>query len=154
MVEARARAKAELGVMSTTIELDGNNPIKFIRAPDRVLEALLGPPQPGFMAAEAAIDDAFRDLQLHELATVAATRAAMEQTLARFSPAAIRARRRDQGVLARLLPQARAAALWRAYEDEFEGVVRGADEAFMDLFGKAFRTEYGRCLEAAAAKRR
>ena len=119
-----------------------------------MLEALLGPPQPGFMGAEAAIDDAFRDLQLHEMATVAATRAAMEQTLARFSPAAIRARRRDQGMLARLLPHARAAALWRAYEDEFEGVVRGADEAFMDLFGKAFRVEYARCLDAAATHRR
>jgi len=153
LVEARARAKADLGVVSTTIELDGNNPIKFIRSPERMLDTLLQPPQPGFMPAELAIDDAFRDIQLHEMATAAAMRAAIEQTIKRFSPAAIRARRRGGGWLAKLLPQARAAALWHAYEDEFEGVVRDADEAFMDLFSKAFRTEYARCLDAAAAAR-
>ena len=39
-----------------------------------------------------------------------------------------------------MLPGARDAELWKAYEREFEGVSRGSDEAFMDVFAKEFRT--------------
>src|SRR6185437_8143264 len=47
MIEARARAKAQLGAQSTTLELNGNNPIKFARSPDKALEQLLNPPERG-----------------------------------------------------------------------------------------------------------
>lgn len=142
MVEARARAKAQLGVEGTNLELDGNNPLKFIRSPERALLQLLEPPQPGFMPAGRAIEDAFQDLQAHQMATLAAMRGALGDTLSRFSPAEIRARQRTRTFWQRWMPGARDAALWRAYEQEFEGVIRGADEAFMDVFAKEFRTAY------------
>ena len=37
MVEARARAKAQMGAEMTGLQLDGNNPIKFARSPDQAL---------------------------------------------------------------------------------------------------------------------
>jgi type VI secretion system protein len=154
MVEARARAKAQLGLQATSLELDGNNPLKFVRAPERALLQLLEPPERGFMGASRAVEDAFEDLQAHQMATLSAMRGALDATLARFSPAAIRARRRDIGGLSRLLPHAREAALWQAYEREFEGVVRGADEAFMDMFAKEFRTAYeAHCAEMRDRRR-
>ncbi|MDF0487863.1 type VI secretion system-associated FHA domain protein TagH [Sphingomonas sp. H39-1-10] len=142
MVEARARAKAQLGVEGTSLELDGNNPLKFIRSPERALLQLLEPPQPGFMPAGRAIEDAFQDLQAHQMATLAAMRGALGDTLSRFSPAAIRDRQQTRTLWQRWTSGARDAALWRAYEQEFEGVIRGADEAFMDVFAKEFRTAY------------
>jgi type VI secretion system protein ImpI/type VI secretion system protein len=142
MVEARARAKAQLGVEGTTLELDGNNPLKFIRSPERALLQLLEAPQPGFMPAGRAIEDAFQDLQAHQMATLAAMRGALADTLSRFSPAAIRSRQQARTPWQRWISRAREAALWRAYEQEFEGVIRGADEAFMDVFAKEFRTAY------------
>jgi predicted component of type VI protein secretion system len=54
-------------------------------------------------------------------------------------------------VLAKILPGARNAALWDAYEKEFEGVARGSDEAFMDVFAKAFKAAYD---QAAAEMKR
>ena len=63
-------------------------------------------------------------------------------TLDRFSPEAIRKRAEMRGVLSRILPAARNATLWEAYEREFEGVVKGSDEAFMDVFAKAFKEAY------------
>jgi type VI secretion system protein ImpI/type VI secretion system protein len=84
MIEARARAKAQLGVQATGLELDGNNPLKFIRSPQRALLHLLDTPEAGFMTAERAIEDAFQDLQAHQMATLSAMRAALEGTLARF----------------------------------------------------------------------
>jgi len=142
MVEARARAKAQLGVEGTSLELDGNNPLKFIRSPERALLQLLEPPQPGFMPAGRAIEDAFQDLQAHQMATLAAMRGALGDTLSRFSPAAIRERQQARTPWQRWISGAREAALWRAYEQEFEGVIRGADEAFMDVFAKEFRSAY------------
>lgn len=142
MVDARARAKAQLGTPATSLELEGNNPIKFVRSPERALLQLLDAPEPGFMDAARAVEDAYQDLQAHQMATLSAMRGALSQTLAQFAPDAIRARQPEPAGLARWSRQAREAALWRAYVRDFEGVVRGADEAFMDRFAKEFRTAY------------
>jgi len=142
MMESRARAKSQLGALGTIWERDGNNPLKFSRDPDRALLQLLNPPERGFMRADRAIDSAFRDLQAHQMATLAAMQNALRSTLDRFSPSAIRARAESGGLMARILPGAREAALWKAYEREFDGVVRGSDEAFLDIFAKAFRRAY------------
>jgi type VI secretion system protein len=151
MLEARARAKAELGAGATMIEINGNNPLKFLRHPEAALTRLLNPPERGYMDAERAVDDGFKDLQAHQMASLAAMQGALRATLARFSPGAIRGRAEQRGLLARILPGARDAALWQAYEREFEGVVKDSDEAFMDFFSKAFREAY---QKASAEMRR
>jgi type VI secretion system FHA domain protein len=142
MVEARARAKAQLGAETTAFNPAGNNPIKFARTPEEALAMLLNPPQRGFMDAERAIEDAFVDLQSHQMATLRAMQGALKATLDRFSPTAIRGRAESGGLLERILPGARDAALWQAYEKEFGGVAQGSDEAFMDVFAKEFRRAY------------
>lgn len=144
MLESRARAKSDLGAESTSYQFAGNNPLKFVRSPEEALARLLNPPERGFMDGEQAIEDAFKDLQAHQLATLTAMQGALRATLDRFSPAAIRARAEKRGFLSQILPAARDAALWHAYEREFSGVARGSDEAFMDVFAKEFRTAYER----------
>jgi type VI secretion system FHA domain protein len=153
MMEARARAKAQMGAQGTAFSFEGNNPIKFARSPDMALTQMLNPPERGFMPADRAIEDAFQDLQAHQLATLAAMQGALAATLARFSPASIRQRAELRGVLARILPSARDATLWQAYEREFEGVARGSDEAFMDVFAKEFRDAYERVAADMKNKR-
>ena len=154
MIEARARAKAQLGAQSTTLELNGNNPIKFARSPDKALEQLLNPAERGFMDAHLAVEDSFRDLQAHQMATLAAMQGALRATLERFSPSAISKRAETRGVLAKILPGARNAALWDAYQKEFDGVARGSDEAFLDVFSKAFREAYDRASNEMKSKGR
>ena len=142
LVEARARAKSQMGAESTRLEFSGNNPIKFARTPEQALAQLLSSPERGFMESEKAIEDAFFDLQSHQVATLKAMQGALRATLDRFSPEAIRKRVPDQGLLKKLLPAARNAALWQLYEKDFGGVARGSDEAFMDVFAKEFRKAY------------
>ena len=149
MLEARARAKSQMGAQSTSLEFDGNNPLKFARTPEQALAQLLNPPERGFMTSERAIEDAFFDLQSHQMATLKAMQGALKATLNRFSPTAIRQRTEAGGILAQIVPGARDAALWRAYEKEFGGVAQGSDEAFMDVFAKEFRSAY----EEQSAKR-
>jgi type VI secretion system FHA domain protein len=142
MLEARARAKSQMGAESTAFEVDGNNPIKFARTPEEAIAALLNPPARGFQDAGPAIENAFFDLQSHQIATLRAMQGALRATLDRFSPSAIRQRAENGGLLAKILPGARDAALWQAYEKEFGGVAQGSDEAFMDVFAKEFRRAY------------
>jgi type VI secretion system FHA domain protein len=146
MVEARARAKAQMGAEMTGLQLEGNNPIKFSRSPEQALAQLLMPPQPGFMDADKAVEDAYMDLQSHQVATLKAIPGAIRATLDRFSPGSIRRRAENMGVLARILPGARDAALWRNYEREFVAVKKESDEAFMEVFSKEFRKAYERQL--------
>jgi type VI secretion system FHA domain protein len=150
MVEARARAKSQMGAEATSLEFDGNNPIKFARTPEQAIAQLLNPPERGFMEAGRAVEDSFYDLQSHQMATLKAMQGALKATLDRFSPTAIKARADKKGVLAKIMPGARDAALWAAYEREFGGVAQGSDEAFMDVFAKEFRKAY----DEQARKRR
>jgi predicted component of type VI protein secretion system len=58
-----------------------------------------------------------------------------------------------RGLLAKIVPSARDAELWKAYEREFEGVARGSDEAFMDIFAKEFKQAYERVSAEMKARR-
>ena len=149
MLEARARAKSELGASATQFSIEGTNPLKLARSPLGALKTLFAKPQQGILASDQAFEDAYRDLQAHQVATLLAMQGALKATLERFSPASIRRRAESRGLLARIIPGAREVELWRAYEREFEGVARGSDEAFMDVFSKAFREAYERAANVA-----
>ena len=98
------------------------------------------------MEADKAVEDAYLDLQSHQVATLRAIPGALRATLDRFSPGSIRRRAENIGLLARILPGARDAALWRNYEREFVAVKKESDEAFMEVFAKEFRKAYERQL--------
>lgn len=136
----RARAKAEMGAEATQFAFGAVNPLKSLPA-DRALAALLSSAQ-GMMPPDRAVADAFADLEAHQNATLAGMQGALAATLERFSPAAIRGRAQDGGMLARVLPGAREAALWQAYEREFDGVAKGSSDAFVDLFATEFARAY------------
>lgn len=142
LLEARARAKEEMGATGTSLGFDGNNPLKFARNVDQALAMMLNPKMTGYMEAETAIEEAYRDLQAHQIATLKAMQGALRETLNRFSPTAIKARTKEQGLLAKVMPGQREAALWKAYESQFSGVAEGSAEAFLEVFSKEFRKAY------------
>ena len=146
LVEARARAKSQMGAEMTGLQLEGNNPIKFARSPEQALAQLLNPPASGFMDADAALEDAFLDIQAHQMATLRAIPGALRATLDRFSPGAVRRRNVGVGLLGRIFPAFRDAALWRHYEREYVKVKNESDEAFMEVFARGFRKAYERQL--------
>ena len=58
------------------------------------------------MNSDRAVEDAFYDLQSHQMATLKAMQGALRATLDRFSPESIRNRAETQGFLASILPAA------------------------------------------------
>lgn len=147
MVESRARAKSQMGAESTSLQVDGNNPLKFARTPEAALKQMLNTKESGFMEAERAVEDGYHDLQSHQIATLAAIPGSLKATLERFSPGSIKRRAEGMGVLARVIPAMRDAALWHNYEREFAKVAAESDEAFMEVFAKEFRKYYDKQLQ-------
>lgn len=146
LLEARARVRHQFGVGAqvTTFQRAGNNPLKWTRSPEQALRQLVGAPDPGFLPGPQAVRGAYEDLQAHEMAMIAAMQEALQATLERFSPEAIKSRATISSRLRSLLPGAREAALWRAYEAEFKAIADETEAAYLDLFAKQFRKAYER----------
>ena len=152
LLESRARAKDAMGASSTQLSLTGNNPLKFATNIDNAIQMLMNPPRKGYMDADLAIEDSFKDIQAHQIATLNAMQGALNATLERFSPKEIRRRAKKRGLLSKIIPNQMDAALWKAYEKEFSGCVEGSSEAFFDIYSKEFKKAYEDACRRQASK--
>lgn len=142
LLHARATVKSELRADVTAIRPRQNNPLKFSPNPDVALQHLLTPTVPGFLPAQAALRDAFRDLRAHEVAVMAGMRAALAGLLQRFDPGALEAQLARQSGLGSLLAGGRRAQLWEAYQSLYAQLSAQAEDDFHALFGRAFLKAY------------
>jgi type VI secretion system FHA domain protein len=144
---ARAGIKGEFRIEQTMIRARGNNPLKFSADDDDALTALLGTGRRTGMGPEEAVADALRDMRLHELATIAAMREAMQALLARLDPARVA----DAGGRGLVASQRKARA-WDAYESLHAATVQALADDFDSVFGKAFARAYEQALREAAGR--
>lgn len=154
LLEARTRVRHQFGVGAqvTTFQRTGNNPLKWTRSPEQALKQMIGEPGPGFLDGTQAVLGAFEDLQAHEMAMMAAMQEAMQETIRRFAPDAIRGRISAKGWLKSVLPGSREATLWRAYESEFSAFADESEAAYLDVFARQFRKAYERIVSTAEQK--
>jgi predicted component of type VI protein secretion system len=142
LLQIRAAAKRDVDADVTQIRTRNNNPLKFASDDARALAALLKPPMHGFMPGPTAIQDAVDDLESHGIASAAALRVAMQETLTRFDPETLTQRLTAPGVLDSLVPMSRKAKLWELYLDQHRAIRREAEESFEDVFTRAFAEAY------------
>ena len=142
LLAARSIAKRELGASPTLLRTRENNPLKFSPDVDAALAHLLGPPQRGFVPPLEAVADAFADLRAHELAVLAAMRAALEAVVARLDPQALQERLAPQRLLGSMVPLQRKARLWEAYGEQHAQIVQEIEGDIDSLFDRAFRQAY------------
>jgi type VI secretion system FHA domain protein len=149
---ARATIKAEFRIEQTMVRVRGNNPLKFAAGDDDALSALLGAGRHVDMTPVQAVTEALQDMRLHELATVAAMRAAVQGLIARLDPAALRQAAEAAGGLA-LVPSQRKARAWDAYEALYASTARALQDDFDTVFGMAFARAYEQALQDAARRK-
>ncbi len=149
LLDARTRVRHQFGVGAnvTTFQRAGNNPLKWTRSPAQALKQMIGEPEAGFLSGPQAVRGAFEDMQAHEVALIAAMQEAMQATIARFSPDAMKQRISARGWLKSVLPGAKEATLWRAYETEFKAFADETEAAYLDLFAKHFKKAYERNIQ-------
>lgn len=135
----KARAAAKVLAKSphrTMISAEDNNPLKFVPGTDDILEIMFASRRTGYLDARHSVEDAFRDLKTHEIATYAAMQAALARLLDDLSPEAI-ARKLPPASFSSKKSQAWDAlvATWRTMEEKHEN---GMLDVFLTYFAEAY----------------
>jgi type VI secretion system FHA domain protein len=154
LLNGRAVAKRSIRAEGTHIAAQENNPLKFAPDAAEALALLLRPHGArGFLDPVAALNDAYDDLQVHQLAMVAGMRATMFELISRLGPSALEAGEAPAGGINRLFPDARDAALWRRHREQHAHLLAHFDDDFETVFGREFVRAYEEQAKRAAAAR-
>ncbi|NDR59038.1 type VI secretion system-associated FHA domain protein TagH [Pseudoruegeria sp. M32A2M] len=137
----RSSIKSEFRIDQTRISTSGNNALKFSVTPEEAVEALVGPPRRGYLAAELAADQALQDIKAHEVATMTGMEAALKGVLKRLSPEALESEITSAGGIGSLL-KGRKARYWETYERIYADVADAAENDFHELFSREFARAY------------
>lgn len=133
----RSELKNELRLSQTIVQGTQRNPLKSAVDAGEALSALLRPGKPGQMPAELAVSRAFHDVQAHQVALLAASRAAARATLEHFSPEQLTLRfERDNPPLL-----ATSGSRWRAY-GRYHQTLRQDDDWSERLLARDFARAY------------
>lgn len=85
-LRTRNELKNELRLPLTTVQATGNNPLRYTPDTESAINDLLKRHNPNQLTPEQAINRAFRDLQAHQIALLAACRGAVRGIINQFSP--------------------------------------------------------------------
>ncbi|WP_313487108.1 type VI secretion system-associated FHA domain protein TagH [Stutzerimonas kunmingensis] len=137
-LRTRSELKNELRLALTTVQNAGNNPLKHSADSAEAMSALLRGGKPGQLPAEQAIGRAFRDLQAHQVALLAASRAAVQAMFEQLAPEQLALRFEREG---RKPLIATAGSRWRAYRRLHHSLGQDADWSER-LFARDFAKTY------------
>ncbi|MDB5753700.1 MAG: type secretion system-associated domain protein TagH [Massilia sp.] len=154
LLALRSLVKQEAHADVTMVLVRNNNPLKFFPDSQTVLTQMLRKKMPGFMEPLESLDDAWHDLRGHQLGVVAGTRATMQSLMERLEPARFVAAQPAPGLIDKLAPSRRAAALWESYTCEYGAVAGEWHDQFKTLFGPAFLAAYENEVERINAQGR
>jgi type VI secretion system FHA domain protein len=150
VLAARQNVKTEFRLETTGPLPQGNNPLKFSTSDDDALAALLGAGRQSEMTAGEAIAQALVDIRLHELASLAAIKSAVNALLAELEPEKLSRGAGDGGL--NFVAGQRKARAWDAFEAHYKRLNEALADNFDSVFGKAFAVAYEKALTELAAK--
>jgi len=136
-LRTRGELKNEMRLSLTTVQSAGNNPLKHSIDSGEALTLLLRRGKAGQLPSEQAVGRAFRDLQAHQVAMLAASRAAVKGMLEQLSPhqMALRFEQDNKPLIAT------AGSRWRAYKRLHLAIQRD-DDWSERLFARDFAQAY------------
>ncbi|MCP4407768.1 MAG: type VI secretion system-associated FHA domain protein TagH [Gammaproteobacteria bacterium] len=150
---ARASIKNEFRISMTTIQPMENNPLKFAMDVDDALQYLLIKRGAGFLPPRQAVNDAIRDLEEHQIATLAGMREAFVTLITRFGPKALEEEFDRALRLTFSKALNRRTRYWKSYVCYYRELTQDTDMSFQSLFGEAFVRAYEEQVERLRASR-
>lgn len=142
LLRKRAEEKGNARVAQTMVGASEVNPLKFLPTIDDAIATLITERSPGFLAGEAAIADAVRDLAQHHVRAWRGVQAALRRMVDRFEPAAIEQELKSNSALGNLLAGGRSAKLWELYQKRHREIAESAEKSFLGEIGADFRDAY------------
>jgi len=140
---ARAEMRKEFQAEDRTmVAARDNNPLKLMSDPHEAMDFVLDPMErtDGFLDPVQAVGDACEDLRSHEIALMAAMRAAILGALKRVDPHALE--RAFEKSSSGFVLGSRKAKLWDLFVAHQEKLSHDAQEDFNKVFGRDFMAAY------------
>lgn len=151
LLSARADLKREMRAEERTM-LSGrdNNPLKAKLSAAELVQYMFATQKSGaYMPAERAIRESIAELRVHEHATIAASRAAVQGALRDFEPGRLRKQlAKGKAGMFQVLDNAR---LWEAYEKHYEVKAQQMADWLEAMFARHFMPTYMRESERLKA---
>ncbi|AZO63651.1 MAG: type VI secretion system-associated FHA domain protein TagH [Mesorhizobium sp.] len=142
LLRKRAEEKGNARVAQTVVGASEVNPLKFLPTVDDAIVTLIAERSPGFLAGEAAIADAVRDLAQHHVRAWRGVQSALRRMIDRFDPAAIEEELKSNSAIGTLLSGGRGAKLWELYQKRHREIAQSAETSFLGEIGADFRDAY------------
>ncbi|MGY2253241.1 type VI secretion system contractile sheath large subunit [Pseudomonas reactans] len=140
-LRTRDELNSEISAALTPPALNIRNPLKACADSQAAMASLLGAGEPGELDAKQAVAQVCRDLQVHQLAMVVASRAAVRGALAAFAPEHLLLCFEREGRPPRFFTE---AAHWRAYRRHYLHLVDEdslADQLLRNDFSNAYKEQ-------------
>lgn len=132
-LNARKAMKESFRLSQTTLQALNNNPLKFHLDTDELIKSLLLPTESGYIQANLAVVEGFKDLKWHRLAIMAALQTTLSSQLAQFNPEII------ENNLPSGNPLTKKNRCWDLYCEQYPQL---KTRALQDIFGDEFAEEY------------
>ncbi|MER8826755.1 type VI secretion system-associated FHA domain protein TagH [Mesorhizobium sp. M0938] len=142
LLRKRAEEKGSARVAQTMVGASEVNPLKFLPTVDDAIVTIIAERSPGFLAGEAAIADAVRDLAQHHVRAWRGVQTALRRMIDRFDPAAIEEELKSNSAIGTLLSGGRGAKLWELYQKRHREIAQSAETSFLGEIGADFRDAY------------
>ena len=145
---ARAETKGIVRSSNQTmIQAIDNNPFRFSPTAADALKIIFGPATTSYLDGPKALDQSFRDLKNHQLATFAAMQQAIKIMLEDFDPATIdKSVETDRGIGAMM--GSRKTRLWDTFVTKWQAKSTQHGDGFVDTFMVLF----AKCYDQASRK--
>lgn len=144
LLAARAESKRiARSANQTMIQAQDNNPLKFSPTVEDALQLIFGRPTSGYLNAQRAFDESFRDLKIHQIKTYSAMQHALRMLVEDLDPQAVaESVAPDRGIEA--LIGSRKAKMWDAYVARWEAKTAPYEDGLVDAFMLYFAECYDR----------
>jgi predicted component of type VI protein secretion system len=153
ILKTRTDVKEEFGVPLTRITPTENNPLKFSVTVEEALENLFIREGSSYMRGTETFVESLDDFRIHEMATMAAIRAAVDEMLARFDPTELKKQFQSGNARKAFMEKLQKAEHWDQYESWFAELAED-EQHFNQLFGKSFAKAYDEKVHRLASKKR
>lgn len=144
LLAARAESKRiARSSNQTMIQAQDNNPLKFSPTIEDALKLIFGRPTSGYLNAQKAFEESFRDLKAHQIKTYSAMQHALRLLVEDLDPQAV-AEGLDAGRGLEGLLSSRKGKLWDAYVARWEAKTAPYEDGLVDAFMLYFAECYDR----------
>ena len=156
LLEQRGKTKSQFRISQTGFQAAGNNPIKLMSTTQEALENMFNRHEDvdpeAYLGPLQAVEDAVRDLRLHQVAVMKAMQVAVRELLDKLDPAELEERFRQGAKGGGLLSSSQKTRYWELYQEAYRSIAGFPDESFTAVIGARFADAYDREVQTSASR--